>query len=196
MNVSVAAPDRSVSASCPVTVPRIQPEIVTTPPASAATDGGVVPAVAVRSTARPANGLSNASVMRAEIVAAGSPARPLTAIGVMGTKCAAGPGTPVAVITSGVTPDTDTVIVFAPARGPSVHTPTDVGEADVRPGVPATLPPPDTFTENLTSAIGAPAASKTTNCGAAASVVPAAAVCPSPATRRISAGLTLGPVES
>jgi hypothetical protein len=160
MNVTVAAPDRSVSASCPATVPRIQPEIVTTPAASDVANAVVVPALAVKSTVTPDNGLSNASVTRAEIVGAGSPARPVTAIGVIGTTCAAGPGRPVAVMTSGATPDTDTVIAFVPAFGPSVHTPTDVDETDVCPGVPVTLPPPaDTLTENLTSPMGEPDAS-------------------------------------
>jgi hypothetical protein len=72
-----------------------------------------------------------------------------------------------------------------------------VGELSVRPGVPASFPPPDeTVTVNFTSPIGAPVASNATNWGAVASVVPAGAVCPSPATRRIPAGLTVGPVES
>jgi hypothetical protein len=103
----------------------------------------------------------------------------------------------VAVTMSGATPDTDTVLVFAPARGPSVHAPIDVGELEVRPGAPTIFPPPDeTLTVNFTSPMEAPDASNATNCGALASVVPAGAVCPSPATRRIPAGLTVGPVES
>jgi hypothetical protein len=98
---------------------------------------------------------------------------------------------------SGATPETDTVIVFEPARGPRVHAPTVVGELSVRSGVPASFPPPDeTVTVNFTSPTGAPDASNATKWGAVASVVPAGAVCPSPATRRIPAGLTVGPVES
>src|SRR5262249_53413325 len=148
-------------------------------------------------TTAPATGFSNASVTRAEIGGAGSPARPLTAIGVTGTTRAVGPAIPVAVTTRGATPDTVTVIVFAPARGPSVHSPTDVDEPDVWPGTPAIFPPPaDTVAEKLTSAIAEPHASYPTNCGAAASVSPAAAVCPSPDTKRIPAGLTVGPLAS
>jgi hypothetical protein len=89
------------------------------------------------------------------------------------------------------------VIVFAPARGPSVQVPIDVFELDVRPGVPEIFPPPDdTLTENLTSAIAEPDASYTTNCGAAPSVVPAGAACPSPETTRTPTGFTVGPVAS
>jgi hypothetical protein len=78
---------------------------------------------------------------------------------------------------SGATPDTDTVMVFAPARGPRVHAPTEVGELAVRPGVPASVPPPDeTVTVSFTSPMGEPDASNATNWGAVASVVPAGAV--------------------
>ncbi len=155
-NDNVAAPERNVSASCPAIVPSTQPVIVATPSASAVTGAGAFPALALSSTIAPATGFSKASVTRAVTVpVTASPARPLNTIGVSGTKRVADPATPVAVMTSGATPDTDTVIVFVPARGPSVHAPTEVGELAVRPGVPAILPPPDeTVTVNFTSANG------------------------------------------
>jgi hypothetical protein len=161
MNDSAAAPDRNVRASCPAIVPSVQPVIVTTPSALAVADAGAFPKLAVTSTTAPASGFSSASVTRAEMAAVtGSPARPLNAIGEIGTMCAAGPATPVAVTTSGATPDTETVIVFVSARGPSVHVPTDLGDADVRAGVPASVPPPDeTPIVTLTSPIAAPDAS-------------------------------------
>ena len=179
-------------------VPSIQLVIVATPSASDVTGAGAFPALAVNSTTAPPTGFSNASVTRAlRVPVTVSPTRPLSATGVSGTKRVAGPAMPAAVTTSGVTPDTDTVIVFAPARGPSVHAPIDVGELEVRPGAPTIFPPPDEMlTVNFTSPIAAPDASKATNWGAMASVVPAGAVWPSPATRRIPAGLTAGPMES
>lgn len=198
MNDSVAAPERSVSALCPATVPSVHPAIVTVPALSDVAEVGAVSAVAVSSIGATATGLSNASVTRALTPpATASPARPLNDVGASGMKCAAGPERPIAEKESGATSGTDTTRVFTRACGPNVHSPTDVDRLDVRAGTLASFPPPDaTLIETLIPEIAAPFASYTTNCGAAASVVPAAADCPSPETTRIPAGLAVGPVES